>query len=257
MRKTILLAATPFLITGLLGMTPVLAAGTGKTSGDPQSQASKEMDAQTLVNKATDVANEMKKDPSLVELMQKAKGIFIVPKYGKGGLIIGAQGGEGVMLVHRHGAWTSPVFYDTGGFSFGAQAGVSVGSIAMLLMTDKAVDRFKQNDKFALNAEAGISVVKYSAAGTATPGEGDVIAWSDTDGAYVGATLSLTDVHLDKDQNRHYYGQRVTEAKVEFERPLQSWHQEVAGRIAGRLILPAIRPECAEASSWEASVFSE
>ena len=214
MRKGMMVATTPFLITGLLGMTPVLAAGPGKTSGNTSAQASKQMDAQDLVNKATDVANKMKKDPALVELMQKAKGIFIVPKYGKGGLIIGAQGGEGVMLAHNNGEWTSPVFYDTGGFSFGAQAGVSVGSIAMLLMTDKAVDRFKQNDKFALNAEAGISIVKYSASGTATPGQGDVIAWSDTDGAYVGATLSLTDVHLDGDQNKNYYGQRVTEAKV-------------------------------------------
>ena len=214
MRKAILVAASPFLMTGLLGMTPALAAGPGTSSGNTPSHAAKQTDAQDLVNKATDVANKMKKDPNLVELMQKAKGIFIVPKYGKGGLIIGAQGGEGVMLAHRNGEWTNPVFYDTGGLSFGAQAGVSVGSIAMLLMTDKAVDRFKQNDKFSLNAEAGISIVKYSAHGTATPGEGDVIAWSDTAGAYVGATLSVTDIHRDKDQNKTYYGEPVTEAKV-------------------------------------------
>ena len=214
MRKAILVAASPFLMTGLLGVTPALAAGPGSSGGNTPSHAAKQMGAQDLVNKATDVANKMKKDPNLVELMQKAKGIFIVPKYGKGGLIIGAQGGEGVMLAHRNGEWTNPVFYDTGGLSFGAQAGVSVGSIAMLLMTDKAVDRFKQNDKFSLNAEAGISIVKYSANGTATPGEGDVIAWSDTDGAYVGATLSVTDIHRDKDQNKTYYGEPVTEAKV-------------------------------------------
>ncbi|HKJ75489.1 MAG TPA: lipid-binding SYLF domain-containing protein [Alphaproteobacteria bacterium] len=215
MRKAILLAASPLLMTSFLAAGPALSANIGnhaeKTSS---SHSAKGMNAQGIVDKATDVANEMKKDPNLVEMMQKAKGIFIVPKYAKGGLIIGAQGGEGVLLVHHDGEWSSPVFYDIGGLSFGAQAGASAGSIAMLLMSDKAVDSFKQHDKFALNAEAGISVVKYSANGQATPGQNDVVVWSDTNGAYVGADLSVTDIHRDNDQNQKYYGEPVTEKKL-------------------------------------------
>ena len=219
MRKTLLVTASPFVLAGLLAAGPVLAADQSlHTSPSASTKAErttdKKMEAQNLVNKATDVANEMKKDPNLVEMMQKATGIFIVPKYAKGGLIIGAQGGEGVMLAHQDGAWADPVFYDIGGLSFGAQAGAAAGSITMLLMSDKAVDEFRQKNKFALNAEAGVSIVKYSAAGQATPGDADVVFWSDTDGAYVGADLSLTDIRRDDSQNQVYYGEPVTEAKV-------------------------------------------
>jgi lipid-binding SYLF domain-containing protein len=213
MRKALMLVASPLVITGLLAVGPAFSADKYTPKNSPH-QAAKEMDAQDLVNKATDVANEMKKDPNLVQMMQKAKGIFIIPKYAKGGLIVGAQGGEGVMLVHHGSDWTTPVFYDTGGLSFGAQAGVSAGSIAMLLMSDKAINRFKGDDKFALNAEAGISIIKYSAAGRATPGQPDVILWSDQKGAYAGATLSLTDIHRDSKQDRAYYGEPVTETKL-------------------------------------------
>ncbi len=195
------------------------------------------MDAQNLVNKATDVANEMKKDPNLVQMMQKAKGIFIMPKYAKGGLIVGAQGGEGVMLVHHRGSnWTTPVFYDTGGLSFGAQAGVSAGSIAMLLMSDKAINRFKGDDKFALNAEAGISIIKYSAAGRATPGQPDVILWSDQKGAYAGATLSLTDIHRELETGSRLLRRAGHRNEADVRRHQEPGRHEASGRAARRLI---------------------
>ena len=41
MRKAILVAASPFLMTGLLGMTPALAAGPGSSSGNALSHAHK------------------------------------------------------------------------------------------------------------------------------------------------------------------------------------------------------------------------
>ena len=213
MRKALLLVASPLIVTCLLATVPALSADQTlpKNSTPP---AAKLESGQNLVDKATNIVNEMRKDTNLKQLMEKAKGIFIVPRYAKGGLIIGAQGGQGILLRHRGSTWTMPVFYDTGGISFGLQGGVSAGSVVMLLMTDKAVDRFRSNDRFALNAEAGITAVKYSAAGRATPGQPDVILWSDGKGAYLGAALSVTDIHRNTEQNKAYYGQAVTEAAV-------------------------------------------
>jgi hypothetical protein len=63
-------------------------------------------------------------------------------------------------------------------------------------MSRSAVDAFKSGNTFSLNAGAGLSIVDYSANGQASRGKGDFVMWSATAGAYVGATISVTDVNL-------------------------------------------------------------
>jgi lipid-binding SYLF domain-containing protein len=207
--KRLRLHAVPLLATCLLAAAPALAAGSGdaaKTSAI--AAAADNSGPQGLVNEAVGVVQQMEKDPQLKQLMQKAKGIYIVPDFGRGALGIGARGGEGVMLSHRDDGWTGPAFYDMGGISIGAQAGGSAGSIAFLLMSDNAVNKFKSENTFSLNAGAGISIVNYSANEQASWGKGDVILWPDTEGAYAGATISVTDINWDDDANRTYYDEQ-------------------------------------------------
>ncbi len=56
----------------------------------------------------------------------------------------------------------------------------------MLLMTDRALNSFKGNNTFSLNADAGLTIINYSARGQASVGKGDVIFWADTEGAFAG-----------------------------------------------------------------------
>jgi len=157
------------------------------------------------INGATQVVKRMESDPEVQKLLQQAKGVFIVPQYGRGGLGVGARGGEGVLLVNNNGKWSNPVFYNFGGLSVGAQAGAEVGSIAMMLMNQKAVNHFMQDNKFSLTADAGLTIADYTAKAQATAGRGDIVVWADTKGAFAGAVIGVTDVNFDDDENQAFY----------------------------------------------------
>jgi lipid-binding SYLF domain-containing protein/predicted outer membrane protein len=171
-------------------------------------------DARQEVGEAIKVVQKMNTDPELKKLLTQAKGIFIVPDFARAGLIIGGSGGSGVLLAHSTGAWSNPAFYNMGAVSFGAQAGGSAGQIAMVLMTDKALHQFERNNTFSLNADAGLNIVNWSARAQGSWGKGDIVMWSDAEGAYAGATVSASDINFDEAETRAYYGRPVAATDV-------------------------------------------
>jgi lipid-binding SYLF domain-containing protein len=171
-------------------------------------------DAQSLVSEASAVVAQMKSDPNLTKLLHKAKGIYIVPDFGRAALIAGAKGGAGLVLAKTATGWSNPAFYDFGSISLGAQVGASGGSVAFLLMSQDAVDAFKSGNKFSLDSDAGLSIVNYSAAAEGSWGKGDIVFWSDTEGAYAGATVGITDLNWDDGNNQAYYGTKVDPSQI-------------------------------------------
>ena len=187
----------------------------GRTTANARSGRSEAAsDPQELVNSGVSIVKKMKDDPQVAKLLRQAKGIYIVPEFGRGAAIVGVRGGAGLVLVRDNGGWSDPAFYDFGAISVGPQVGASGGSVVFLLMNQKAVDAFKNHSNFSLNADAGLSIVTYSANAQASWGKGDIVMWSDTAGAYVGTTISVTDVNWDDDNNRAYYGKRVDISKI-------------------------------------------
>jgi lipid-binding SYLF domain-containing protein len=171
-------------------------------------------DARQQVREAEKVVQRMKQDPKLMTLLQRAHGVFIAPDYGKGAVIVGARGGEGVLLVRNGDDWSSPAFYNFGGVTFGAQVGGAGGSCAMLLMNDSAIQPFRNQSDFALNANAGLTVVNYSADTQASAGKGDVIVWADTEGLFAGASIGVSGMVRDEDEIRAYYDQSISVKQV-------------------------------------------
>jgi lipid-binding SYLF domain-containing protein len=102
-----------------------------------------------------------------------------------------------------------PAFYTSGGISVGLQAGAKGGAVAFVLNNDKALNSFKQDNKFALSGDAGLTVVNWSKMAEGTPDKSDVVAWSDTKGLFAGASVALNDIHFDKKENAAYYQQTV------------------------------------------------
>jgi len=184
----------------------------GATTG--KAPTGEQNSAQNLVNEAVQVVRTMEKDQQLANAMKKAKGIYIVPRFGRAAVVVGARGGAGLVTVRQDGKWSDPAFYDFGAISLGPQVGGSGGAVAFLLMSQGAVDAFKSGNKFSLNAEAGLSIVNYSANSQASWGKGDIVMWSDTAGAYIGATVSVTDINWDDERNRQYYGTNADVTKI-------------------------------------------
>jgi SH3 domain-containing YSC84-like protein 1 len=172
-------------------------------------------DAQDRVNDAVNVVGRMKEDSNLASLLDEARGVFIIPHFGKGGFIIGGQGGTGVVLAHRNDHWSDPAFFDVGGASIGAQAGGEKGAVVMLLMSDRALDRFENaHGKWRLGANAGLTVVKYSGNAHAGTGRGDVIVWSEARGLYGGLTAGVTDITPSSKLDHAYYQQAASAHEI-------------------------------------------
>lgn len=165
---------------------------------------------QKLVDKAASVVTEMEQARGIRPLLQRAVGLYIIPEYGRAGFIIGGKGGAGVVVTRRARGWSSPAFFNTGGLSVGAQIGAAGGSIVYLLMDRKAVDAFRSHNKIALDAGAGVSVVTYSDALQTSTVKGDAVLWTNIKGAYAGATVGATDVHMDEKRTREFYGRPVS-----------------------------------------------
>lgn len=205
-RRTILMIAA---LAATLGGCNKEEPSNGETLPGEQTPSTREVsDAEELVNKAAKVVEAMKTDADLREMLAQAKGIFIVPDYGRAAAVVGASGGKGVLVAKTDGKWSDPTFYNIGSVSIGAQAGIKEGHIAMLLMSDKALDAFKDENSFSLDADAGLTLIAWDASAEAS-GK-DVIFWSDTDGLFAGASLGTSDISWDQDDNRGLYGEQVS-----------------------------------------------
>jgi len=176
--------------------------------------ADKGSDAQKIVDDSAGVVPQLKKDAHFLDLMKQAKGVFILPNSGKGALIVGGGGGQGVLVAHENGHWSDPAFLSLGSISIGAQAGGEGGPLVMLLMTDKALHDFTDANNFSLNASAGLTIVNYSAKGQGSAGKGDIVVWSNRSGAFAGASVSATDITSNLDEDHAYYGQQASTEKI-------------------------------------------
>lgn len=177
---------------------------TGSIAASSDADVSEEQD---LINEAVSVVGQMKRDEGFEDVLQKAKGVYIVPDYGKGAAVVGGEGGAGLVLVKQDGEWSNPAFYNFGGVSLGAQAGGEAGAMAFILMTDDAVNAFKSGNKITLDADAGFTVVNWSGDAEASWGKADVVTWSDTEGLFGGASVGVTDINWDDDGNKALYGE--------------------------------------------------
>jgi lipid-binding SYLF domain-containing protein len=176
---------------------------------------------QVTIDGARKVLGDLRHDKAFgnaAQLMRKAKAVFIVPKLIKGGFFIGGEGGNGVLMVQRHGGWGAPGFFAIGAASFGLQAGLEQSEMIMLIMTQKGLDGVLR-DNFKIGAQAGISVatlgsgVEGAIGGASLP---DVVVWSSSTGLYGGLTVDGSVIRAEPNQDSAFYGRSVTSRDVLF-----------------------------------------
>lgn len=93
-----------------------------------------------------------------------ARAILVFPKIVKAGLMIGGQGGEGVLFV----GGKPTAYYKIGAASFGLQAGGQSFSYALFLMNDKALRYLDKSDGWAIGSGPSVVVVDKGAAMSTT-----------------------------------------------------------------------------------------
>ena len=208
------------------------------TDSAPANLTDEAREAIDQVRGATEVLSKMKQDTDAQALLDRAQGVFIVPQYGRGAAVVGARGGEGVLVVRNANGWAGPAFYDYGGLSIGAQAGGQGGSLVMVLMNQRAVDSFKGDTDFSVNADAGLTIAEYSEAAQASLPDKDIVVWSDTEGLFAGAAVGMTGVRWDADDNRAYYNKPASVEQIfmgSVKNPnSKQLHEELPDQVAAR-----------------------
>jgi lipid-binding SYLF domain-containing protein len=206
-------------VVQLVALAVAAPAAFAQTSGPSASQqaasgsaSSAQSSAVKHVTDAAAVVNRMAAEPGMNKLLAQAKGLYIVPTYGRAAIGLGASGGAGVLVVKRSdGNWSDPAFFNIGGLSIGLQAGAEGGPIAMVLLNEKAVDSFRQKNNFSLSADVGLTVVSWNKYAQGTPGVGDVVVWAGEKGLFGNvATFTVKDIHFNQRATQAYYGKPMT-----------------------------------------------
>lgn len=205
----------------LAGSTAVSAqttnqAGTNTAARTPAAARESDLLAEATghLNRAVAVLHQMERNRELAALLAKSKGVFVVPDSMRVAVGVGVRGGAGVLLVRRGNSWGTPAFYNMGSVSIGAQLGAEGGAMAFVLNDQKALDSFTRDNKFALNADAGLTLVDWSRKGEGSLGFGNITAWSDTEGLFGGATVNVTDIIYDGAETAAYYKRIVSPREV-------------------------------------------
>jgi SH3 domain-containing YSC84-like protein 1 len=202
---TRLIAVLAFVMTGLAG-------------APAQAQISEQ---EQLVARSRLVLDAFLSDPQFERVrvyVQNAYAVLIMPQMLKAGFLIGANYGNGVLLVRdpQSGAWGQPVFYGMGGGSIGFQIGLQSSDMIFTIMNEEAIDKLLAHGvKFG--ADAGVAAGPLGAeVGTGTTlnlGE-DVYAWGRSQGLFGGFWLDGTLILPKNAWNQAYYGRPIQPEEI-------------------------------------------
>jgi lipid-binding SYLF domain-containing protein len=149
-RWSVSLLVLLFAALTLLNSAPAVAA----------SKAEIDRDARAALQKL------YKGNPMAQALSEKAKGILVFPSIYKGGLIVGGQYGDGVLIKNGK----SVGYYNSVAASYGLQAGGQKFGYVMFFMTDKALTYLDKSDGWEIGVGPSIVIVdKETAAGFGKP----------------------------------------------------------------------------------------
>lgn len=142
------------------------------------------------------------------DVLRRAKGIVIVNQF-QAGFIFGIKDGYAVAMARRpNGKWSVPAFLRAGELSFGLQVGGKSVTAVYLLM-DEVTARLLFKDKFNLGAEAkanaGVRAAERDSSTKAIQTESNVLAYSASEGLYLGAAVKTGYMSPDNDANQLFY----------------------------------------------------
>ena len=140
------------------------------------------------------------------DILQRARGIAVIPKLIRGGLVFGGRRGRGVLAIRSpNGEWSNPAFVTLTGGSFGAQFGAESADVVLVFANDRAV-RNIASGKFTLGGDAtAIAGPLGSRTQTAVTGKAEVYVYMHSRGLFAGAAFEGTRLDVDQEASDALY----------------------------------------------------
>ncbi len=172
------------------------------------------------VQNSSDIIKEIMSSPDKAipeELLEKSKGIAIVPHVIKAGFVFGGNYGEGIVCARNpNGTWSPPAFVTLAGGSWGFQAGLEAIDVVLVIMTDRGMESILKN-KVKLGAEAGVAagpVGRAAQAATDVALKAEIYSYSRAKGLFAGLTLEGAVMWENDDADAAFYGKEVTSKEI-------------------------------------------
>ncbi len=151
------------------------------------------------------------------EMLAKCKAIAIYPNVLKGGFVIGARFGRGVVVSRdANGQWGPVAFSTIGGGSWGLQIGAQATDLILVVINDRGMNGLLSNN-VTLGADAAIAagpVGRSTEASTDLSLSAGIISYSRSRGLFGGMALDGAVLTQDNNSNSAYYGQYVTSKDI-------------------------------------------
>jgi lipid-binding SYLF domain-containing protein len=199
---------TKFVFAALVGAAMIAA---------PAAQQRQELsDEAETITESIEVVQQLTATPDKgipKHLLQRAEAIIVIPSLVKGGFIVGAKHGKGIVSVRDQaaGGWSAPAIVKLTGGSIGWQIGVEKVDLVMLVMNKDGVKELLE-DKFTLGGSASVTagpVGRSADAATNAQMGSKILAYSRAQGLFAGASLEGAQLHADDDDNAELYGESM------------------------------------------------
>jgi hypothetical protein len=187
--------ATPWLVCAA-----VFAVSAQAQTARPENNTAKVIPGQIVVDQATRVVDHAKENPAMAALIDHAKAVLIVPRYGqsqtavvnraeqaapsdnttRSAVALTRNGSPGVFLVHSAGNWSSPAFFSVtrvNGSAMHSSARRYGMPVVMVFMTAKAADELARSGIGAASL-SHLDVARYLDHGNKSLADADVVVWT-------------------------------------------------------------------------------
>ena len=153
-------------------------------------------------------------------LLSKSSGVAIFPSVLKGGFIVGARYGKGVILYHnkKTGKWSAPAFFTIKGLSYGLQIGGQAIDLVLVITNERGIRSFLKNHITLggdLAATAG-PVGRDAEASSDLALKSSIFSYSRSKGLFAGVALKGAVIKQEIKSNKDYYGKDVTAEDILF-----------------------------------------
>lgn len=182
--------------------------------------AEHDKDAVQRIQTASTVFQEIMSAPDKgipKDLLDRAECVVIIPGLKKGGFIVGAQYGKGIMTCRTGAAgWSGPSTVRMEGGSIGAQIGAGEVDVVLVVMNKSGAEKLMKSE-FTIGGEAGAMagpVGRSASANTDAYMRAEILSYSRSRGAFAGITLNGSTLRSDDKDNAAIYGSNVAHRDI-------------------------------------------
>jgi lipid-binding SYLF domain-containing protein len=231
------------------------------TQGVTQDQLS---DEAQIVRDSMVVLEELTATPDVAipqYLINRAEAIVVIPSLIKGGFIVGAEHGKGIMSRRNPDTreWSAPAFVNMTGGSIGWQIGAQAVDVVLLVMNQQGVTDLLE-DRFTLGGSLSVTagpVGRAAEASTDAQLSSQILAYSRARGLFAGATFEGAALHVAENDIQEFYGndyslEQILNGQVSGQLPplVQEWKR---GMTQLASMAPASAPATAGARAGDAA----